>query len=204
MTIPALRILNYNGYGKPAGYNLMKDAAGFEMPFWSPRQIAPAGTIARLKIFFSDPTAANYDGETITLTQIVSPGTSANKVFTFDDDTPPPSTATAVNIQGLGTNALIAAQFALAAGLAGFRVSEPGGAVVWVFQPTPGSVGNTAVLLSANIDSLIEINNESPVDFTTRFFSGASLTIPTRVGPRYGMGFDTFETIQNGSTPIPD
>lgn len=191
----ALNVVAYRGIGKPAGYDC------YTLPYSRPlgsgvAPKAPAGAPARLKIEVLSSTLADFDGKQFRL-NLLTEETIVAHTFTFDDDTPPPSTATNINIQGLSIGQ-IAEEIQNSLELAGFRTYHEIGNVVWVYQMLGGDSGNTEVVFpSGDLTGELSFNDVTDlVGFDPKFYGGTSIDVPVLWGPRRGMASSTPDMVK--------
>jgi len=168
----------YANYGAPAGYN------PYRWPYAINSQVPLPGSAAKVTLEVLTSTLINYDGQTLTGFVITATGAQAF-TLTFDDDTAPPSTSTAINISGLGTTTLIAEQIALAFELNGFRVSQ-NGAKLNIYQPLAGDQGNVEMVVAGPLSDDLSINGIDDFVGFNVFFFGGSILIPKLWGPQRG------------------
>ena len=207
MTTRARNIVPYgaNGIGKPSGYSHY--ANPFRRPLGSGVGVgarAPAGNPAKFKIKVLSATIADFDGKAIIVPLVQATSESFDsRTFTFDDDAPPPSTATAINLQGLTTVAEIAAEISAAFTLAGFVV-RPGFELdeLWIFQPIGGDHGNQEITFTGDLTGEVSINDVTDlVGFEVFMYGGNTIEVPLLWGPRRGLGPTTPNNLQSELAP---
>lgn len=183
------------GIGVPAGYGRYPNPFDGNKEDSGAMATAMAGAHAKIKLIVLSNTIADFDGKTLQ-TQIVTRETVTNVTLTFDDDAAPPSTASAINIQGLATIAAIADQIQLAFELNGCRVVDKGAGELWIYQPVPGDAGNVEILCS-DFTGELQINNVT--DFTAfnpKWYGGVSFDQPVLWGKMRGMAAGEIDNLQ--------
>jgi hypothetical protein len=180
-------------YPTPARYNLnpYPNRNGSGAYKWPP--VAP-GTKARLHIEVTDATPGLFDGFAFLLDYPLETGGVGTQGYTFDDDAAPPTTDGTIKIQGLGTEAAIAAQIILGVNLqtlstpsAGFRAyADPlNTSALYIEQNHAGPFGNQAAFFGAEFNGILKVNSTPmEAEITEYLFEGGSDFLPGIIGPR--------------------
>jgi len=187
-----MNIVHYKNYGKPlVGYD------GYDWPYSS--QHIP-GTKAKFHLQVLTGTASALDGATLVVPVLLTPTQLSPITLTFDDDTVPPSTASAINISGLATAAAIAEQIALSLTLIGLEVVQDSDDL-YVTQSFQGSLGNSEIE-STGLDDVVAINGVIDyAGFNVFFWDGGEQT-PQLWGPQRGFRSTTVPSVPSSATPV--